>query len=561
MGGDGGISGVANGSDDRRRDEPLSGAAGPPPHLSGEANADMSDDSNGIFFAAVKTTRMPMIVTDPNQPDNPIVFANPAFINMTGYGWDELVGANCRILQGPDTDRDTVAEIRDAIERRQEVSVEVLNYKKNGAAFWNALFISPVFDADDRLIYFFASQLDITRRRDAEESLRQAQKMEAVGQLTGGVAHDFNNLLTVIQGFSDLLRRQIDDDEAFDRPKAGRAINAVIQAAERGATLTQQLLAFSRRQKLQGRVVNLVDLIDQIRPLIERTAGGLVNVRIVHQDTPCNARIDPTQAELAVMNILLNARDAMPAGGHIVIAITNRSIGADDAGFREVEPGHYVAVTISDEGTGMSPDVLERVTEPFFTTKDQGKGTGLGLSMVYGFMKQSGGTLRLQSEEGRGTSVCMLFPCDHADVDPVVLPPSRSLADKRGTETVLIVEDQVDVGAYAETVLQEFGYATLRAGTAAEALALLAGAGPVDLLFSDLILPGGMNGVMLAREVKRRRPIRVLLTTGYAESSIERVDARGAEFELIQKPYNRTDLVTKVRQVIDGPAGTGTHGG
>jgi PAS domain S-box-containing protein len=530
----------------------------PPPHLAGGANPDMTDDSNSIFFAAVKTTRMPMIVTDPNQPDNPIVFANPAFLNMTGYSWHELVGKNCRILQGPDTDRDTVAEIRRAIEQRQETSVELLNYKKNGAAFWNALFVSPVFDADGKLIYFFASQLDVTRRRDAEEGLRQAQKMEAVGQLTGGVAHDFNNLLTVIQGFSDVLRNQIDSEGDFDRKKAARSINAVMQAAERGATLTQQLLAFSRRQKLQGRVVNLVDL----EPLIERTAGGIIDVQIVRQETTCNARIDPTQAELAIINILLNARDAMPDGGKIVIEVKNRSVDAGDKGFGELAPGNYVAVTIRDEGTGMSPEVLSRVTEPFFTTKDQGKGTGLGLSMVYGFMKQSGGSLRIQSEEGSGTTIGLLFPCENAKADAVGASSSRSLADKRGSETVLIVEDQVDVGDYAETVLAEFGYTVLRAENASEALALLDGSGHIDLLFSDLIMPGGMNGVMLAREVKRRRPrMAVLLTTGYAESSIERVDARGAEFELIQKPYKRSELATKVRQVIEGPTGIGTHGG
>ncbi|QNE32937.1 PAS domain-containing protein [Sphingomonas sp. NBWT7] len=535
---------------------------GPPPHLPGHANHDMTDDSNSIFFAAVKTTRMPMIVTDPNQPDNPIVFANPAFVNMTGYDWDELVGRNCRLLQGPDTDRETVAEVRRAVQRRQETSVEILNYKKNGAAFWNALFISPVFDSDNRLIYFFASQLDVTRRRDAEEGLRQAQKMEAVGQLTGGVAHDFNNLLTVIQGFGDVLKHQIESDGDFDRRRAARSINAVLQAAERGATLTQQLLAFSRRQKLQGRVINIVDLIDELQPLIERTAGGLVKVEITHQETTCNARIDPTQAELAIINILLNARDAMPNGGRILIDVRNRSIDVADKGFGEIEAGNYVSVTITDEGVGMSPDVLKRVTEPFFTTKDQGKGTGLGLSMVYGFVKQSGGSLELQSEEGNGTTVRMLFPCETAQVDPVHERVQRSLADKRGSETVLIVEDQIDVGDYAETVLAEFGYTVLRAENANEALALLDGAGQIDLLFSDLIMPGGMNGVMLAREVKRRRPkMRVLLTTGYAESSIERVDARGAEFELIQKPYKRSELATKVRQVIEGPTGIGTHGG
>ncbi len=535
---------------------------GPPPHLAGSANHDMADDSNSIFFAAVKTTRMPMIVTDPNLPDNPIVFANPAFMNMTGYGGDELIGKNCRLLQGPDTDPDTISELRRSITQQRETAVEILNYKKNGAAFWNALFMSPVFDNDGKLIYFFGSQLDVTRRRDAEEGLRQAQKMEAVGQLTGGIAHDFNNLLTVIQGFADIVLNNMERDGDFDRQKGAKSIRAILQASQRGATLTQQLLAFSRKQKLQGRVVNLVDMIDDLRPLIERTADGQMSVQIVHQETTCNARIDPTQAELAIINILLNARDAMPKGGKATIEIRNRSIDAGDKGFGELTPGHYVMVTITDQGTGMSPEVLARVTEPFFTTKDQGKGTGLGLSMVYGFMKQSGGTLRIYSEEGLGTTVRMLFPCDGRSVDPLGSQPSRPLAaDKRGNEVVLVVEDQVDVGDYAETVLTEFGYTVLRAENASEALELLDGADTIDLLFSDLIMPGGMNGVMLAREVKRRRPnMNVLLTTGYAESSIERVDARGAEFELIQKPYKRTELATKVRQVLDGPTGIGTHG-
>ncbi|MEH3107457.1 MAG: histidine kinase famiy protein [Sphingomonas fennica] len=540
---------------------PESPKGAPPPHLVGAANHDMADDSNSIFFAAVKTTRMPMIVTDPNLPDNPIVFANPAFMSMTGYDWDELVGRNCRLLQGPETDQDTISELRRSIEQRRETAVEILNYKKNGAAFWNALFMSPVFDNEGKLIYYFGSQLDVTRRRDAEEGLRQAQKMEAVGQLTGGVAHDFNNLLTVIQGFADVVLNNMERGDNFDFQKGARSMRAILQASERGATLTQQLLAFSRKQKLQGRVVNIVDLVDEIRPLIERTAGGLVSVTIKHQESTCNARIDPTQAELAIINILLNARDAMPDGGKVTIEVGNRSVEKGEHGFGELEPGNYVMVTITDEGTGMSPEVLTRVTEPFFTTKDQGKGTGLGLSMVYGFMKQSGGTLRLYSEEGHGTTVRMLFPCEDAKAEPQGSKPPRQMDDKRGNETVLVVEDQIDVGDYAETVLSEFGYTVLRADNASQALELLDGAGKIDLLFSDLIMPGGMNGVMLAREVKRRRPnMNVLLTTGYAESSIERVDTRGAEFELIQKPYKRIELATKVRQVIDGPTGVGTHG-
>ena len=521
-------------------------------------NRDMADDHNSIFFAAVKTTRMPMIVTDPNAADNPIVFANPAFISMTGYSWDELVGRNCRLLQGADTDQETLAEVREAIAQRRETSVEVLNYKKNGSAFWNALFISPVYDSEGRLIYFFASQLDVTRRRDAEDALRQAQKMEAVGQLTGGVAHDFNNLLTVIQGFADILLNHLENGTDFNRQRAARSVRAILQASDRGATLTQQLLAFSRKQKLHGRIVNLVDLISQFQPLIERTAGGAIAIDFTHDDRVCNARIDATQAELAIINILLNARDAMPNGGTIKINVAGRTVEAGDKGFGELKPGPYVMISITDEGLGMPEEIRARAMEPFFTTKEQGKGTGLGLSMAYGFMKQSGGALHIYSEEGLGTTVRMIFPCEHSKPEPAGSQPPRSVADKRGNETVLVVEDQVDVGDYAEAVLSEFGYTVLRADNADAALRVLDGDEAVDLLFSDLIMPGGMNGVMLAREVKRRRPrMKILLTTGYAEASIERVDARGAEFELIQKPYKRVDLAAKVRQVIDGPTGVG----
>ena len=228
---------------------------GAPPHLKRGANPDMADDSNAIFFAAVKTTRMPMIVTDPNRPDNPIVFANPAFMTLTGYGWDELVGHNCRLLQGPDTDPETIDEVRQAVAGRRETSVEILNYKKNGAAFWNALFISPVYDADDNLIYFFASQLDVTRRRDAEDALRQAQKMEAVGQLTGGVAHDFNNLLTVIQGFSDVVLNNLEHGEAFDRKKAARSMRAAPSTHSGSSSSARPSTTNARSMSLDGNLL------------------------------------------------------------------------------------------------------------------------------------------------------------------------------------------------------------------------------------------------------------------------------------------------------------------
>jgi len=523
------------------------------------AGREMHDPGNGIFFAAVKTTRMPMIVTDPNLPDNPIIFANPAFLSMTGYSADEVLGRNCRFLQGTETDPDTVAEIGHAIREQRQTSVELINYKKNGSAFWNALFISPVLDGDEKLRYYFASQLDVTRRRDAEEALRQAQKMEAVGQLTGGIAHDFNNLLTVIQGFTDVLLNQLDRSGGLNPDRARRSLRAVMEAADRGAELTQQLLAFSRRQKLSGRVTNIDDLVRTLLPMLKRTIGdAAISIKIKPCGNHCNARIDPVQAEAAIVGIVMNARDAMPRGGTITLSAEHVTLDGSDPRYGDKLSGTFIALSIADTGTGMSEEVRARVTEPFFTTKDQGKGTGLGLSMVYGFMKQSDGALHIESHERAGTTVRLLFPAASAVAEPIRRQRPRSDSDMRGDETVLIVEDQRDVGDLAEAILKDSGYTTLRAGNGAEAIAVLESDATIDLLFSDLIMPGGMNGVMVAREGRRLRPqMKVLLTTGYAEASIERVDARGTEFDLIGKPYRRTDLATRVRQVLDGHTGSG----
>ncbi len=521
----------------------------------------LHDPTSGIFFTAVKTTRMPMIVTDPNQPDNPIIFANPAFLTMTGYGVDEVLGRNCRFLQGPDTDRDTVREIKQAIERQRETSVEIINYKKNGSAFWNALFISPVLDQDGTLRYYFASQLDVTRRRDAEDALRQSQKMEAVGRLSGGIAHDFNNLLTVIQGFTDVLLTQVNriQERPIDPARARRSLQAVMDAAERGAELTQQMLAFSRQQKLSRRVTNVDDLIRTMLPMLRRTIGThRIAVEANYCGPDCNARIDPVQAETAILGIVMNARDAMPDGGTLTITVERRELDGGDPRFGPKLTGPFIALSVVDTGTGMAEDVRTRVTEPFFTTKDQGKGTGLGLSMVYGFMKQSDGALHIESGLGTGTTVHLLFPAADTKPEPIRHCRAHSEAAWRGNETVLVVEDQPDIGDLAEAILKEFGYTVLRAANAAEATGIIERDDSIDMLFTDLIMPGSMNGVMLARAARRRRPaMKILLTTGYAEASIERVDARGTEFDLIGKPYRRGDLASRVRQVIDGPTGTG----
>lgn len=516
--------------------------------------SEVSQDRSDLFFAAVASTRMPMVVSDPYQADNPIIFTNDAFLEMTGYGRADIIGRNCRFLQGPETSRDQVAKIASAIAAREEVAVEILNYRKDGSTFWNALFVSPIHDSVGNLVYYFASQLDVSRRHDAEDALGQAQKMEALGQLTGGIAHDFNNLLQVITGYTDILAAGIDRPEV-DRVRLRRAADNIRTAADRATTLTRQLLAFARKQHLEGRAVNLNALVEGLGDLANPTLGEAVTVSLQLADGLWNCRVDPSQAEVALLNVLINARDAMPNGGRVVIATENREVAGDlGGGPNGLVPGRYVTVSVSDSGTGIPPAILARVMDPFFTTKEEGKGTGLGLSMVYGFAKQSGGAAQIESEVGKGTTIRLSFPASDT-TDGVVTSPGTTTADEPGTETVLIVDDRGDVAELARTILRDFGYTTHLAQNGREALEILDSVGPVDLLFTDLIMPGGMNGIVLAREARRRRPdLKILLTTGYAEASLERTDTGGSEFDLLSKPYRRTDLIRRVRAVLDGGA-------
>ncbi len=518
----------------------------------------VSDGHRGdIFFTAVKTTRMPMCVSDPRQPDNPIIFANRAFTAMTGYAQEEIVGRNCRFLQGAETDRKVVAELREAIAEKREFATEILNYRKDGYSFWNALFISPIFDDDGQLIYFFASQLDVTRRREAEESLRHAQKMEALGRLTGGVAHDFNNLLQVVSGYLELIGSGLRKPD-INREKLLRGIDNARAATDRAAKLTQQLLSFARKQRLEGRVLNLNALIATVNALVERAVGEDIVIEAHGAGDLWNCRIDQTQAEVALLNIMINARDAMAGrpDKRITIETKNIIVEREDVGtYTNLIPGKYVSVAISDTGSGMSAHIVERVMDPFFTTKEEGKGTGLGLSMVYGFAKQSGGAASISSEEGVGTKVSIHFPA----VEEAAAEPTARLGralDRPGHETILVVEDRADVAEMARLILEDLGYKVLHASSGSDALAVLRNGEAIDLLFSDVIMPGEINGVELAREAMRRIPrLRVLLTTGYAEASVERNEAGGSEFDVLHKPYGRADLARKVRVILDGPTG------
>ncbi|MES3109218.1 histidine kinase famiy protein [Sphingomonas aurantiaca] len=497
-----------------------------------------------IFFAAVKTTRMPMVVTDPHRPDNPIIFCNEAFSFMTGYSQDEILGYNCRFLQGPETDQTAIDEVRAAIAKREEVAVEVLNYRKNGSTFWNALFVSPVFGDDGELRYFFASQLDISRRREAEEALHEAQRMEAVGKLTGGIAHDFNNLLQVIQGYADILDARIGPDDRSAR----RAVDAISTSAARAATLTQQLLAFARKQELRDRLMNLNQLVGDFRPILERSVGAGITLKRDLASDLWNCRVDPVQTEMALLNIIANARDATGGAGTVTIT-TRNAVLPEDASVAKLEPGEYVVATIRDDGPGIDPTVAEKIFEPFYTTKEMGKGAGLGLAMVYGFMRQSGGIATVQNVPGGGAAFSLYFPRASGAVERKPTGPVAPRAG--GAERVLMVEDQIEVGELGKTILEDLGYEVVLVDSARAALDTLHGDSDFRLLFTDILMPGGMNGVALAQAVRRDYPhTAVLLTTGFAD---EAIDAGSRSFELIRKPYRRNELNERIRAVLDKP--------
>ena len=366
-----------------------------------------------VFFAAVEQAGLPMVVTDPRQAGHPIVSVNAAFTQMTGYPPEEALGRNCRFMQGPDTDPETVRAVSRAIRERARITVELLNYRRDGTPFWNALHISPVFGPDGELLYFFGSQLDVTRQRAAEAAWHRAQKMEAVGQLTSGIAHDFNNLLMVIAGNLELLEKT----DSLERRQ--RLSSRIREATLRAQRLTGQLLAFSRRQQLDRRTVDLNALLEMLGGLAQRTLGPGIHLEIrLGEGLPlCFA--DPGQIEVALVNLLLNARDAMPGGGAVTVATASVRLGpeAPEVAAGEVPAGEYVALVVADAGSGMPPEVLRRATEPFFTTKGDGAGSGLGLSTVYGFAQQSQGHLSLQSQPGRGTTVRLLFPRAGAETE------------------------------------------------------------------------------------------------------------------------------------------------
>jgi PAS domain S-box-containing protein len=392
---------------------------------------------------------------------------------------------------------------------------------------------------------------DVTERKMLEQELRQAQKMEALGQLTGGVAHDFNNLLSVIIG-----NLEIAEEHASGVPGLDRAVARAMTAAEIGADLTQRLLAFARRRSLQPQLLDINQLVHDIRDLLRRSLGEDIEIEIVACPDLWPTNVDRGQLENSIINLAVNARDAMPDGGKLTIETANVYLDADYARRNPgVTPGQYVLLEITDTGVGMSPDVAERAFEPFFTTKEVDRGSGLGLSMIYGFARQSGGHVNIFSAENHGTSIWLCLP-RAAESMPAATVAEQSAQLPRGDETILVVEDNASVREVVGNQLADLGYRVVSAADGPSALRVLATLDRVDLLFTDLVMPHGMSGHQLAEEVVRQSPgTRVLFTSGYPNWSGKRSRESGPDLPLLQKPYKKKRLAETVRTILDAPTG------
>ncbi|HVY56330.1 MAG TPA: response regulator [Xanthobacteraceae bacterium] len=483
---------------------------------------------------------------------------------IKGYRPSEIIGRHFETFY---TEEDRAAgkpaRALETAAREGKFEAEGWRVRKDGSRFWANVVINPIRDKNGDLIGFAKVTRDITERREAQEALiktqaqlAQAQKMEGIGQLTGGVAHDFNNLLTVIIGNLESIQRQV-RTAAPDRARLERSADLAMRGARRAEALTHRLLAFSRQQPLAPKPIDIGRLVSGMSDLLRRTIGEQIAVETVLAGGLWRTYADPNHLEIAILNLAVNARDAMPQGGKLTIETGNVYLDERYASdHTEVSPGQYVMLAISDTGAGMTREVLARAFEPFFTTKDVGHGTGLGLSQVYGFVKQSGGHVKIYSEVGAGTTVKLYFPRLHSDAPEVVEEPVAHPQGVSGTETILVVEDDRDVRTYTSETLRELGYRVLEAGNAAAALQVLDEHPEIELLFTDIGLPGGMNGRRLSEAALQRRPdVKVLFTTGYARNAIVHEGRLDPGVELVTKPFNQAVLAARLRDILDARSG------
>jgi PAS domain S-box-containing protein len=477
------------------------------------------------------------------------VLQNRFNLELLGFERDEMIGKNDYDFFPKEQADGFIARDRKVLISRQVIVTpeEPIATRYKGTRLLRTTKV-PVLDKNGEPLYLLGFCEDITERKAIEQQLRQAVKMEAVGQLTGGIAHDFNNLLGVIIGNLDLMIERIKPEKPVKD-----LIDEALAGALRGAELVQRLLAFSRKQPLQPAAIDLNERLPEIAKMLRRTLGENIELKLNCGDDLWPALADASQTDEAILNLAINARDAMPNGGALTIETVNVRLDEDYASQQvEVTAGNYVMLAISDTGTGMEREVLERAFEPFFSTKGVGKGSGLGLSMVYGFVKQTGGHVKIYSEVGFGTTVKIYLPRAEAKHHADAKAESVEAAAAKGHEFILVVEDNDHMRAVTLKQMADLGYRTLEAENAKMALSILDEHPEIDLLFTDVIMPGGMTGCELAREVKKRRPdLKILLTSGYTQQAVANGchDLKG--LELLHKPFRKRDLAMKLRQTLD----------
>ncbi|MFZ1414978.1 MAG: PAS domain S-box protein [Defluviicoccus sp.] len=497
-----------------------------------------------LLYRAIEQSPVSVVVTDPAAR---ILYVNPKFSEITGYSETEVIGQNPRVLQSGDKTKEEYEALWKQLSEGHVWRGEFLNKKKSGELYCEVASIAPVRDQNGRITNYVAVKEDVTKLKATEAQLRQAQKMEAIGQLTGGIAHDFNNLLTIIIGNLQLIQESVADNKALHV-----FAEDALWSAQRGAELTHRLLAFARRQPLSPTVADLNAVVRGISDLFRRTLGSAIEIR---EDLAASVHavvVDRSELERALVNLAINARDAMPDGGVLTIKTKNSMLDEDyTARYPDVAPGSYVLLAVTDNGIGMSREIKSRILEPFFTTKPPGRGSGLGLSMVYGFLKQSGGHVSVYSELGHGTTVKLFFPAAPASV------PIAQEGEGRGTEptfagqVVLVIEDDERLRKVARAMLTRAGLIVLEAGDGATALAQAAAAERLDLVFTDLELAGGMSGHEIAERVQALRPgVKVLFTSGYSSVPASLQGAVSPSPPTVAKPYARGALMRHVGALL-----------
>ena len=498
------------------------------------------------FWRAVEQSPVSIIITDVSGV---IEYVNPHFCQVTGYRSEEVLGANPRILKSGDTHSDTYRELWMTITNGDIWRGVFQNRKKNGDLFWESATICPVQDQNNQITHYIALKEDITEHREKDRMLTQAMKMEVVGRMTDGIAHDFNNLLTIILGNLQILVEDISEDDHDERTEL---IADAMSAAYDGSNLIKQLLIFSRREQPDSKPMEISTFMESLQHLLNRTIPEDIVMRLKVTKDIGTVLIDSNRLESAVLNLVINARDAMPDGGELKISIDKAILlESEEVEGGNIAPGNYIFIKIADNGTGMTEDIQQQALEPFFTTKTSASGTGLGLSMVHDLITRSGGGIRIESELDRGTTITLILPLYEQAVEMSI--EDQEVLDQLpgGKETILLVEDREKVRRFANRILSRLGYSLIEAENAAKALEYLQTSNEIDLLFTDIVLPGDMNGRELARQASSRKStLKILLTTGM-ESRAENSGDFHLDFPLLRKPYSAEQLAQSIRSVLN----------